>query len=106
MQHNSDGKPILHLSTTAGIVEAVPYLLGFQPTDSIVLLVTDDDGQLNVTARIDLPDTADDVDTAETLGVIAHRWPNATLIALTYSEDADPRVCYTMSLAAEHLSDV
>lgn len=103
MQYAEDGKPIIRISSTADIVDAVPYLVGFQPTDSLVLLVTNDT-QLTVTARMDLPDTADDVDTAETLEVIAQRWPDAVVIALTYADDVDPRVCYAMSLVAEHLT--
>lgn len=45
------------VTSDAEVLRAVPYLLGFQPQSSVVLLATRS-GTLTVTARIDLPERA------------------------------------------------
>jgi Domain of unknown function (DUF4192) len=48
--------PHVRLSTPAGIVDAVPYLVGFQPENSLVVLsLRGERKRLGLTARIDLP---------------------------------------------------
>ncbi|MDC5696453.1 DUF4192 domain-containing protein [Intrasporangium calvum] len=44
----------MHLRSPAELLAAVPYILGFQPTDSIVAIALKD-GRVGLTARIDLP---------------------------------------------------
>jgi hypothetical protein len=39
------------------VLTAVPYLLGFQPADCLVVLALDQDSRLRVAARAELPDT-------------------------------------------------
>lgn len=59
-----------HLSNATGITlysafqvgASVPYLLGFSPLSSAVLVFSSSDGQLVVTGRLDLPKVADDLD--------------------------------------------
>jgi hypothetical protein len=47
---------VVRLSTPSDIVDAVPYLLGFQPEDSLVVLsLRGDRSRLGLTARVDLP---------------------------------------------------
>lgn len=51
----SDQPLRMRISGPAELVEAIPYLLGFHPRDSVVLVGLAD-GQLVVTARLDIPD--------------------------------------------------
>ncbi len=46
------------LKSAEAAVAAAPYLLGFTPADSLVLLLTDDEG-LRASLRVDLPDCPD-----------------------------------------------
>jgi len=49
-------QPDFRLSSPADIVDAVPYLVGFQPEDSLVVLsLRGDRKRLGLTARVDLP---------------------------------------------------
>ena len=49
-------RPHVRLSTPADIVDAVPYLVGFQPENSLVVLsLRGERRRLGLTARIDLP---------------------------------------------------
>lgn len=49
--------PLLRLRTADEILSMVPYMLGFHPTESLVVLVLDG-AAVQVTARIDLPPVA------------------------------------------------
>jgi hypothetical protein len=48
----------ISLKSAEAAVAAAPYLLGFTPADSLVLLLTDDEG-LRASLRVDLPDCPD-----------------------------------------------
>ena len=48
------------------LIAAVPFLLGYRPHDSIVLIGLDDT-RITVTGRVALPDTADDLDAFATI---------------------------------------
>jgi hypothetical protein len=49
-------KPYVRLSSSSDIVDAVPYLVGFQPADSVVVLsLRGERSRLGLTARVDLP---------------------------------------------------
>lgn len=54
----TDPRPTIRLAGPADLLDAVPYLLGFHPADSLVLLGLDGAGtyRLVVTVRIDLAD--------------------------------------------------
>jgi hypothetical protein len=60
-----DGEFCLRLREPVDVLSAVPYLLGYQPVDSVVMIGLCE-GQLHVTARTDLP--ADDEGVAATAG--------------------------------------
>jgi hypothetical protein len=76
------------ISGPAELLQAVPYLLGFHPVRSLVVVGLHAD-QLVVTARIDLPD-------AVLPGVLAHsleamaRGGSSSIVAAIYHDDADP----------------
>ena len=51
--------PVVRLATSAEIVDAVPYLVGFQPRDSLVVVsLRGPRGRVGMTARVDLPEPA------------------------------------------------
>ena len=55
--------PVIRLGSPADLVDAVPYLLGFHPTDSIVLIaVRGSKRRVGLTLRLDLPALAADPD--------------------------------------------
>jgi hypothetical protein len=56
----AEAAPLLRISSPESLFEAIPYLLGFHPEASLVLVGLDD-SQLVVTVRIDLADLADPV---------------------------------------------
>jgi hypothetical protein len=56
---DDDTARTLRISGPADLLQAVPYLLGFHPADSLVLIGLRA-GQLVVTARVDLADLAED----------------------------------------------
>jgi hypothetical protein len=74
------------ISGPGELLQAVPYLLGFHPHDSLVLIGLDD-GRLVVTARLDLAD-------ADAPGVVAHtleamvRGGSSSVLAAIYDDSA------------------
>jgi len=80
------------LRSAADLVAAIPYLLGFHPADSLVLISTRSAGQLGVdfTLRVDLPPPSAVADLAEELAevVCAQRCEEMLLVVV----GADPRV--------------
>lgn len=63
------GRPRHRLAGPAELLRAVPYLLGFHPEDSVVLVGLDA-GRLVVTARLDLLDSAEPALVVDTLGAL------------------------------------
>jgi len=52
-----DETPLLHLRTVTDFVEAIPYLLGFHPTESlVVVMLHGPHDRVGVTLRYDLPE--------------------------------------------------
>lgn len=75
-------RPTLRVSGPDALIRAVPYLLGFEPTESLVLMGLAD-GRVVVTARLDL----DESDGA-TVGHIANTFEKGgvtSMVAVTYS---------------------
>jgi hypothetical protein len=63
-----DEAPLLRLRTAADLLEALPYLLGFHPTESlVVVMVHGTQGRVGATLRCDLPP-----DNAADLAALAH----------------------------------
>jgi hypothetical protein len=77
-------KPTMRISGPADLLQAVPYLLGFHPTDSLVLLGLDD-RRLVVTARVDLPDLAEPRVLSQLIDALAHGGARE-LLAVVYGE--------------------
>ena len=70
------------------LLQAVPYLLGFHPVLSLVL-VGMHDGMLVVTARLDLLDTADPAVIGHTIDVMV-RGGSTSVVAAVYDDEALP----------------
>ncbi len=45
----------VRVTSTTDLLALIPYLLGFQPESSLVLVAITDDGRLRNAARLDLP---------------------------------------------------
>jgi len=81
------GVPLLRISGPADLLQAVPYLLGFHPQSSLVIIGLDQ-SRLVVTVRLDLAD----LDTHDVLGdaiTAIHRGGASDLVAAIY--DRGPR---------------
>lgn len=79
--------PKISLKSTAELVCVVPYMVGFRPVESIVLLCLDGTSQLG-TARVDIPDEQDHIALAVRAMVgPAVRAGATALLALVYTED-------------------
>ncbi len=89
------------LNSPEAAAAATPYLLGFTPEDSLVLILIDGDGQ-NVTMRVDLPWSPD----VEWLKSILTGLPEpmpSRLVMLAYAHEADS----VLAIGIAHwLSDV
>ncbi|WP_375475501.1 DUF4192 domain-containing protein [uncultured Jatrophihabitans sp.] len=72
------------ISGPAELVQAIPYLLGFHPTRSLVLVGLDA-GVLVVTARLDLPDVLGSDAVRDTVGAMAAGGAS-TLVAAVYDD--------------------
>lgn len=86
MTHSSQ-PPSLRIRTVDDLVAVIPRLLGFQPHESLTLVVIDG-GRLEVTARLDLtactPSCLD-----EQVGPLWLRYPGAAFLVVAYSQDPD-----------------
>lgn len=65
-------KPVIHLSSPGESIAAVPYLLTFTPSESIILLWMNESNQLRLAQRVDLPVTSDEVELAEWRDIVYH----------------------------------
>jgi hypothetical protein len=75
----------IRLTGPDSIVEAIPYLLGFAPTDSLVLVGLHA-GSLTVTARVDLDDLDRPAALADLMTVLATTADSSEVMALTYGD--------------------
>lgn len=77
----------IRITGPASIIEAVPYLLGFVPADSLVLIGIRD-RRVTVAARVDL-DTLNDPNTpTDLMSALASTAESSGVIAITYGERA------------------
>lgn len=81
----SNDTPRMRIGSLGDITEVVPYLLGFTPQESMVLLATIN-GRVEVTARVDLADVQPAGHLEDMMNRLQQRFPDATLIALAYTE--------------------
>lgn len=79
--------PVMRVHGPAALVQAVPYLIGFHPARSLVLVGLHD-GRLVVTARLDLELGNGDDDLAHALRVLLNGGVTE-VVALVYDGDAD-----------------
>lgn len=76
----------LAVKTVEDLVGLVPYLLGFHPEESLVVIVLQR-GQVAVTARVDLAAVAAPVVLADLLGRLFERFPGAEGWFLAFTDD-------------------
>ncbi len=77
----------LRLGGPADVIGAVPYLVGFHPAQSLVLLAIDEYSQVIFTARVDLTDLALAECTQALWSAVLNSGASA-LIALVFADDA------------------
>lgn len=70
------------------MVVMVPYLLGFRPTESVVIMLVRD-GRVAMTARFDLALCDHPTELSQQLSIICNRMPEAHKILLAFSEDPE-----------------
>lgn len=82
----------IRLTTPADVLNAVPYLLGYYPTESLVVMILGD-SSLYATARVDLPtDPHASATTLVGLARAAHGQSSVLLIAYSSDESASDTV--------------
>jgi hypothetical protein len=77
-------EPVMRINGPTDLLQAVPYLLGFHPTDSLVVVGLNS-GRLVVTARVDLPEIGEPGALGQLAEALA-RGGAAELVAVVYSE--------------------
>ena len=80
--------PRLQLSGPGDVAQLVPYLLGFVPQDSLVLLVTRG-GRVEVTARADLTDVQPTGQAEHLIDRIWGRFPDADAFLVAYTDSPE-----------------
>lgn len=81
---------MLRVREPGDILGAIPYLLGFHPSESLVAAFVRD-RQVRVTARIDLAATADLEGLVDQLELVGERVRTRSLVLVGYSADPDIR---------------
>ena len=86
-----DDRPVVKLRSPADICEAVPYLVGFEPADSIVVLsLRGQRKRAGLTARIDLPEVFAATAVADTVTDHLKRDGASAAIVVAYADGVDP----------------
>ncbi len=93
----------IRITGPAGLIAAVPYLLGFEPTDSLVLVGLHD-GHVTVTARIDLDDLDEPGHIEALMTTLATKAESSDVLAVTYGNRTDT-VTYAAHAAGMTLSE-
>ncbi|MGI8762141.1 MAG: DUF4192 domain-containing protein [Jatrophihabitantaceae bacterium] len=86
--HDAEPLPTLRLKAPGDLLQAIPYLLGFHPKASLVLVGLSA-GALVVTVRVDLSDLAQADVLAETIAAM-RRGAAEELIGAVYDDGAEP----------------
>ncbi len=95
--------PRLYLDSAADIAQLAPYLIGFTPDESLVIVVMED-SQVQVTARADLADMLPPGAAEDLLDRIWARFPNTDAFLIAYTRDADAGWAL-LDRCADHLPD-
>ena len=77
---------VLRISDPADLAQIVPYLIGFIPEDSLVVIATQN-GRIQVTARIDLTEVQPPGAAEDLLDRIWARFPDAEAYTIAYTHD-------------------
>ena len=93
----------LRVRGPAELLEAVPYLLGFHPRDSLVLVGLAD-GRVTVSARVDLADLVHADLSAQLLGAL-RRGGAREVIAAVFDDDAGPPAVLPWRAQLDALAD-
>lgn len=78
--------PRLRITEPAEVAQIIPYLVGFTPHESLVVSALQD-GQVQVTARIDLADVQPNGQVEDLLQRMWARFPGAGAVAVAYTDD-------------------
>lgn len=78
--------PRIRLTSTEEMLAAVPYLVGFQPVDSIVILVFRD-AKLQVGARMDISAVGHPAEFESMIDSLRRRYPDLSAAVFVYCED-------------------
>ena len=78
--------PRLQMHHPGEVAELIPYLVGFTPEESLVVIVTRN-GRVEVTARVDLDDIQHPGATEDLLDRIWARFPDADAFLVAYTDD-------------------
>ena len=87
---NANDVPRMHISEPGDLAQLVPHLIGFQPEESLVIIVLQQ-GRIEVTARADIADVQQPGRAEELLDRIWNRYPataDAYLMAYTHDQVA------------------
>ena len=77
-------RPVIRMSEPGEITQVVPHLLGFQPEESLVILVLDQ-GRIQVTARVDIDVAQPPGEAEQLLDRIWARFPKADALVIAYT---------------------
>lgn len=102
-----DTRPHLHLSSPDDLLAAIPYLLGFHPADSLVLVGVRG-GEVTLSFRVDLPSGALSSDTVDCqLGHLVevldgHRPVRVMLVGYGPADRVEPLAAAVLASLADH----
>ncbi|HEY3089662.1 MAG TPA: DUF4192 domain-containing protein [Jatrophihabitantaceae bacterium] len=87
---SADAASVLRVRNPGDLIEAIPYLLGFHPRDSLVIVGLADT-RVSITARIDLDDLREPGMLGGTLRVLMNGQSTRAIAAIFAELAADPR---------------
>lgn len=78
--------PVARVRSLGELTEIVPYLVGFQPQESLVAMVVDR-GRVTLTARTDLDEQTNPGSVEHLAGRLRVKFPTAQVFTLAYTDD-------------------
>lgn len=97
----TENPPRMRISSPDDVAQLLPYLIGFTPEESLVVLVVDQ-GKVAVTARADLPDMQQPGQAESLVDRIWARFPDADAYLAAYTADR-PAGWALLERCADHL---
>jgi hypothetical protein len=86
---SAEGPTRLKITSPAQLLGLIPYLLGFRPEESLVLLLIRD-GQVLLSARIDIVGPEEAASVAQQFAYLAEHNQASGIVLFAYSREADP----------------